>query len=204
MQENTGEEILDRGVHFLSLRTLPVILPFYKSILCILKPERVSSLLDPHQDCRARGSPGFHVSNHTQVVLVPPNSPLHLVEEVAQLHENHQACHWQPDIAKQLGKKTEQGLETSTMGNKKLQQVLKKSRNQPWRISLLLGPFRPTMHIQRYYHSLLLQIQVWQHSIYNEDKLYSVLSSLASPAANENNSVWYYSIKKLIKHLLNR
>lgn len=53
MQENTGEEILDRGVHFLSLHTLPVILPFYKSILCILKPERVSSLLDPHQDCRA-------------------------------------------------------------------------------------------------------------------------------------------------------
>lgn len=59
---------------------------------------------------QVRGSPGFHVPNHTQVVFVPPNSPLHLVEQVAQLHENHQARHGQPDIAKQLGDKNRAGI----------------------------------------------------------------------------------------------
>lgn len=42
---------------------------------------------------QVRSSPSLHVSNHTQVVLVPPNSSLNLMEQVAQLHENHQACH---------------------------------------------------------------------------------------------------------------
>lgn len=60
---------------------------------------------------QAGSSPGLHVSNHTQVVLVPPNPSLHLMEQVAQLHEDHQACHRQPDIAKQLwGKKTATGI----------------------------------------------------------------------------------------------
>lgn len=54
-----------------------------------------------------RSSPSLHVSNHTQVVLVPPNSSLNLMEQVAQLHENHQARHWQPDIAKQLWERKE-------------------------------------------------------------------------------------------------
>lgn len=56
---------------------------------------------------QVRSSPSLHVSNHTQVVLVPPNSSLNLMEQVAQLHENHQACHWQPDIAKQLWERKE-------------------------------------------------------------------------------------------------
>lgn len=158
-----------------------------------------------------KGSPSFHVSDHTQVVLVPPNSSLNLMKQVAQLHKNHQARHWQPDIAKQLWKKTERWLETNTTGNKRPPQEtasgLKRKRNQETSTGeffLSLRPFRLTTHVHRYYYALHLQLQLEQHSIYNDDKLYSVLFSLTSPAANENNSVWYYPITKLIKHLLNR
>lgn len=46
--------------------------------------------------------PGLHVVNDTKVVLVATEPSLHLVEEVAQLHEDDQARHGQPDVAKQL------------------------------------------------------------------------------------------------------
>lgn len=80
----------------------------------------------------AGSSPGLHVSNHTQVVLVPPNPSLDLMEQVAQLHEDHQACHRQPDIAKQLWEENKQrGSEVRT--RRQLQEtasVLKRTRTQ--------------------------------------------------------------------------
>lgn len=45
-------------------------------------------------------SPRFHVPNDTQVVLVPADSTLDLMKQVAQLHEDDQAGHGQPDVAK--------------------------------------------------------------------------------------------------------
>lgn len=46
--------------------------------------------------------PGLHVVNDTKVVLVAPQPPLHLVEEIAQLHEDDQTRHGQPDVAEKL------------------------------------------------------------------------------------------------------
>lgn len=38
-------------------------------------------------------SPGFHVPNDTQVVLVPADPTLDFVKQVTQLHEDDQAGH---------------------------------------------------------------------------------------------------------------
>lgn len=47
-------------------------------------------------------SPGLHVVNDTQVVLVSADPALDLMEEIPQLHENNQACHGQPDVTEEL------------------------------------------------------------------------------------------------------
>ena len=47
-------------------------------------------------------SPGLHVVDDAQVVLVAADAALHLVEEVAQLHEDDQTGHGEPDVPKQL------------------------------------------------------------------------------------------------------
>lgn len=46
--------------------------------------------------------PGLHVVDNTEVVLVAAHTALHLVEQVAQLHEDNQAGHGQPDVTKEL------------------------------------------------------------------------------------------------------
>lgn len=46
--------------------------------------------------------PGLHVVNDTQIVLVASDSPLDFMKEVAELHEDHQAGHGEPDVAKEL------------------------------------------------------------------------------------------------------
>lgn len=33
---------------------------------------------------------------------MPAHTALDLMEEISQLHEDHQACHGQPDVSKQL------------------------------------------------------------------------------------------------------
>lgn len=46
--------------------------------------------------------PGLHVVDDTKVVLVSAYTALDLVEEIPQLHEDHQASHGQPDVSKEL------------------------------------------------------------------------------------------------------
>lgn len=53
-------------------------------------------------------SPGFHVVDDAKVVLVPANAALDLMEEIPQLHEDNQACHGQPYVAKKLKEKKEE------------------------------------------------------------------------------------------------
>lgn len=53
--------------------------------------------------------PALHTVDDPQVVLVAADSPLHLVKEVAQLHEDHQAGHGQPDVSKELQKNIRYG-----------------------------------------------------------------------------------------------
>ena len=49
---------------------------------------------------QSAGSPGFHVSDHSQIVLVPADATLYFMKQVTQLHEDDQAGHGQPDVAK--------------------------------------------------------------------------------------------------------
>lgn len=47
-------------------------------------------------------SPGFHVVNDAEIVLVSADTALDFMEEIPQLHEDNQACHGQPDVTKKL------------------------------------------------------------------------------------------------------
>ena len=49
-------------------------------------------------------SPGLHVVDDTEVVLVSADAALDLVEEIPQLHEDNQAGHGEPDVSKKLTK----------------------------------------------------------------------------------------------------
>lgn len=51
--------------------------------------------------------PGLHVVDDTKVVLVSANAALDLMKEIAQLHEDNQARHGQPDVTKQLEERQE-------------------------------------------------------------------------------------------------
>lgn len=50
--------------------------------------------------------PRLHVVDDTKVVLVATEPSLHLVEEIAQLHEDDQTRHGQPDVTEKLWKET--------------------------------------------------------------------------------------------------
>lgn len=51
-------------------------------------------------------SPGLHVLDHPQVVFVSLDPSLELVEQVAELHADHQTRHAQEDVAPQLATQT--------------------------------------------------------------------------------------------------
>ena len=49
-----------------------------------------------------RYSPGLHVAEDSQVVVVASDSLLNLLNEETKLHEDHQTRHGQPDVTEDL------------------------------------------------------------------------------------------------------